>query len=116
MNIHWEEVLTDPFGLAGYALFLVFAITATIVKKNKPADRWILPGGFILASICVLGALGIAYHRDLAASARTKNPKLPAQSLKIGQIDQKVRNGSAVAGVQGNVTANPAPGPEDTKH
>ncbi len=119
MSIPWQKVLTDPLGLCGYALFLVFGIVTYVVKQKTPANRWIVPTGISLAAICVLGGLALAYHREPAASMSPANTAAPSTSLRIDKVDQKIENGNAIAGVQGNVTVTSTPPPAkkpDHKH
>lgn len=112
MSIHWEKILSDPLGLSGYALFLVFGVVTYVIKQRKPANRWVVPSGFILAALCIIGGITIAYRREqkpsptqpgpAPASASTQ-PATPP-SMHIDKVEQKVSGGNAVAGVQGNVT------------
>ena len=62
-----------------------------------------------MAVICVVGGLVLAYRRESNITASLKRPitSPPTTSIQTGNIDQKVGNGGAVAGVNGNVTVNP---------
>jgi hypothetical protein len=103
----WTKVVTNPLGLAGFALFLVFGYLA---KMNKGGERrWIAPMAFALAMAALLGGLAIAYVQVPRASqpaAQTSQPPAPAKQ----QTNQQVRQTSTgdgspnVQGVQGNVT------------
>ena len=115
MNPHLKDIVTDPLGLAGYALFLVFGILTIVVKNRKKESKWIISAGFSLAFLCALGGLAIAWHRDSTKSENPAPPAPPSQAITIDKIDQKVDNGSATAGVQGPVTNNNAEPPKDAK-
>ena len=108
MAVPWEKVLTNPLGLAGYALFLVFVVVKLLVKQRKPRNNWIVPVGFALAAACVFGGLGLAYLHQSRLTVQ------PTPSMKIGNVDQKVKNGNAVTGVQGDVTITPDPPPKNS--
>jgi hypothetical protein len=124
-------VVTDPLGLAGFALAVVFGIaSAVIAQKHRRDTRWIVPAGFALAAVCVLGGLFIAYQRVSTvkneqnktlepATASTSNPPnshaAPTTSLKIDKIEQNVGSGAAVSGVQGNVTINTPASQKESK-
>jgi hypothetical protein len=105
MGIPWEKVVTDPLGFASYGLALVFGIVSFIVRQRKPKDRWVVPVAIALAAVCVLGGLSLAYLREVAG---TQNTNVPAPSMHIDKLKQKVGNGAAVAGVQGNVNISPS--------
>jgi hypothetical protein len=120
--VDWTKVVTDPLGLAAFALAIVFSVVSTVIaQKHRRDTRWIVPAGFALAAVCVLGGLFIAYQRVSTvkneqnktlepATAPTSNPPnspaAPTTSLKIDKVEQNVGNGAAVSGVQGNVTIN----------
>jgi len=106
LSIHFEKVLTDPLGLAGYALFLIFGVVTLVVKQNKPKVRWTVPAGFALGALCVIGCLSLAYRRQTVLSQPPPPNIAPSPSLKIDKVDQKVNCGDAVAGIQGNVIAS----------
>jgi hypothetical protein len=109
MNTSWLKAITDPLGLAGYALSLLFGVVTYTVKQRKPRNSWIAPAGFILAAACILGGIGLAYQRQITSfsAPATQTPQTPAeQQMDLHDIHQKATCGTAVAGVQGNVTIN----------
>jgi hypothetical protein len=111
MGINWDKALTDPIGLAGFALSLLFGVVTVVVKQRKPSSAWIIPTGFILATVCILGGLGLAWQRQIYSSPRPLTPSAapatPAtQKMDLHDIHQKTNCGPAVAGVQGDVTIN----------
>ena len=103
----WIKVITDPLGIAGYALALVFGITGRIIsQKGKRNAKWVAPTAFAFALVCIIGGLTLAYSRGVTPlPVRPKPASDQTQSMHIDKIDQK-GNGAAVAGVQGNVTVN----------
>ena len=116
--MHWMKVITNPLGIAGFALALVFGVVSrVVVQKGRKNTQWIVPAAYALAAACVLGGLALAYHREsIARSARPEPAGAPAlsqtkgsaaPSMRIDKIDQTVGTGAAVAGVQGDVTVNP---------
>ncbi len=118
----WIQVVTDPMGLAGFALFLVFTIVA---KRGKKAS-WLTTGAFAMACIALVGGLTLAYFRIRAAPAPTlpgtaRQPTpLPSSVNRqaIGEIKQESSGAGAVnaAGVQGRITVNNAlPSPTPTQ-
>jgi hypothetical protein len=105
----WMKVITHPLGIAGFALALVFGVVGrVIVQKHRKNIQWIVPAAYALAAVCIVGGLALAYRRESMTP-----PVKPdtVGTMRIDKIDQKVGNGTAVAGVQGNVTVN-APNPQ----
>jgi heme A synthase len=100
--------------MAAFALALVFGIAGTVIsKKRRTGLRWMVPAAYGLAAICILGGLAVAYRHAPAArdAGKAEVPAAGAPSMRVDTIDQKVGSGSAVSGVQGNVTIN-APAPQ----
>jgi hypothetical protein len=109
--MQWEKVITDPLGIAGFALSLVFALTTRVIsQKRKAQTRWLAPAAYTLAAICIVGGFSLAWHREsIAVPPPAPTPAAlapPPPAIHIDKIDQKVENGAAVAGVQGDVTVN----------
>lgn len=78
LDMHWETVIRDPLGIAGFALSLVFAlVTRTISRKRKEEHRWLVPAAYALAVVCVVGGFTLAWRRD---SVERSGP-LPANSV-----------------------------------
>jgi apolipoprotein N-acyltransferase len=87
--MQWEKVITDPLGIAGFALSLVFTLaTRMISQKRKEQNRWLAPAAYALAAVCVIGGFALP----------------PSPAITTGNIEQN-GNGN-VAGVQGNVNIN----------
>ncbi len=100
----WTQVVTDPLGIAGFALALVFGVAGRLMaQKSEKYPQWIVPVAFGLATACVVGGLVLAYKHGSVSSAITA---VPTPTMRIDKIDQNANNGVAVAGVQGDVTVN----------
>ncbi len=103
----WTKVVTQPLGLAGFVLFLVFGYLAKV--KRQDARRWLSPVAFAIAAVALIGGLVIAYVQVPKSVAPASNPANPPASIQQ-QTNQQVQQttsgqGSpAVQGVQGDVT------------
>ena len=103
----WTKVVTEPLGLGGFALFLVFGVLARV--KRDAERRWVAPVAMGMAVMALAGGLALAYVKAaqqaaaLKLSAPVAQPTTPTQ---VNQVDQKTSGpGSpAVQGVQGDVT------------
>jgi hypothetical protein len=122
--VDWTKVVTDPLGLTGFALALVFGVVTVVARKRGRGTTWIAGAGFALATVCIVGGLIIAYRRlDSAAAPNpqgnapvsTPAPASSQPSMRIDKIEQQVPGGAAVAGVQGNVTVNAPASRKETK-
>jgi hypothetical protein len=112
----WTQVVTDPVGLSGFALALGFGVLSRLLaaQAERISARWVTAGAFGLALICVIGGLTLAYQRQSHATATAHRAATPSQpqpdaSISIEKIEQRVESGSAVAGVQGDVTVSSPP-------
>ena len=94
MESKWISVVTQPLGLAGFALFLVFGYVAHTRKGKKPA--WAASAAFLLATIALVGGLILGYQHV--------NSIKPTNVMQIGNVEQTTQSGSNTAGVQGDVT------------
>jgi hypothetical protein len=108
----WTKVVTNPLGLAGFALALVFGVVGRKMAKGKSDARFQILAYF-LAAVCVLGGLVLAFQREmrepvLGAGAPQKGGTLPqAPSIQIGSVTQSAN--TAAAGVVGNVNQSASP-------
>ena len=112
----WTKVVTDPLGIAGFALSLVFGVVSRVLsKKQKKGAQWLVPAAFVLAVICVFGGLLLACRHEAPPMAVAVPPVAtpPVNSMHIDKIDQNVSNGSAIAGVQGSITVPPPEPPKN---
>ena len=105
----WTKVVTEPLGLGGFALFLVFGVLSRI--KGGEERRWLAPLAMGMAFLALAGGLTLAYvkasHEASAAPTAMPAPH-PAPTTQVNQVEQKTSGpGSpAVQGVQGDVTIN----------
>jgi hypothetical protein len=115
--VDWTKVVTDPVGLAGFALFLVHALVKTFAPKTRrDKNHWLLPAAFALSALCMFAGFGLACWREFKRSeVKSQSAPTPKKTLRIGKVDQKVNSGAAVAGVQGNVTVTPPLPPSKKK-
>jgi hypothetical protein len=99
----WTNVVTQPLGLAGFALFLVFGYLAR--AKSKDERRWLSPVAMIVAVMALAGGLVLAYLQTPKPAAPVVKTAAPATQQNT-QVQQTTSGpGSpAVQGVQGDVT------------
>ena len=102
----WSKVVTEPLGLAGFALFLVFGVLAR--AKRNDERRWLGPLASAMAVVALVGGLTLAYLKTSRIVAAQPPPAVPVATQK--QTNSEVKQtttgpGSpAVQGVQGDVT------------
>jgi hypothetical protein len=107
----WTRVVTDPLGLAGFALFLLFG---TLGQMKRTSERqWVFPVAYTMAVIALLGGLMLAYQRARPqvengpphAIATPHQEERPSTEIN-NHVDQKTtgRGSPAVQGVRGDVT------------
>jgi hypothetical protein len=102
----WAKVVSEPLGLAGFALFLIF----TYLGKVKSGDkrRWISPVAFACAAATLLGGFGLAYIQIAkpvpppASVIKPAGPTVP----QINHVQQRSTGAGSpnVQGVNGDVT------------
>jgi hypothetical protein len=85
----WIDVVTDPLGLAGFALFLVFTVLTRLRKENRPS--WLTPVFIVMAFVSLIGGIW------LASINRESN------NITIRQVTHGDKS-PAVTGVTGDVT------------
>jgi hypothetical protein len=103
----WTKVVTNPLGLAGFALFLIFGYLAK--AKRNDERRWLSPVAIAIAAVALIGGLLLAYvqiPKPVPPSVQTSKPVAPIQQQTNQQVQQtSTGEGSPnVQGVQGNVT------------
>ena len=103
----WIKVVTEPLGLAGFALFLVFGYLAK--AKSKDERRWLSPIALVIAAIALIGGLSLAYVRSpkpAPAPVEVAKPQIPARQQSNQQVQQTSTGAGSpnVQGVQGDVT------------
>ena len=112
----WIKVVTNPLGLAAFALSIVLSVLAGKNRARKPA--WMIGVIFAMACAALVGGLFLAYLQVQKAAQPTKAGPSPAtvNQQHIDQINQQSSGSGAVnaAGVQGSVTTNNAATGEDS--
>jgi hypothetical protein len=102
----WTKVFSEPLGLTGFALFLIFGF----IGKTKANDkrRWLTPVAFACAAFALIGGLGIAYL-DMRSRTSPPKPQVVQQSPAPEAAPSAVQQESAgpdspnINGVQGDV-------------
>lgn len=101
----WTKVVTEPLGLAAFALFLMFAYIGKVKKGDE--RRWLSPAAFACAAATLIGGLTLAYLQSKPAAPASPVGKLPAPAAQQNQQVQQQSSGAGspnVQGVQGDVT------------
>jgi hypothetical protein len=104
----WTKVVTEPLGLAGFALFLVFGYLARVKRNDQ--RRWLSPVALGIATIALVGGLVISYvqvSKTVAPPVQNTKQAAPTQHQTNQQIQQSSTGPCSpnVQGVQGgNVT------------
>ena len=94
-GIEWKDIILDPIGIAGFALFLVFTVLSR--TKNSAERRWLAPTFVGLAFMCLVGGFTIAFITRANTAAKV---------TVGGSITVEAHDGSAAAGVtSGPVTS-----------
>jgi hypothetical protein len=115
----WAKVVTQPMGLAGFALFLVFSCLAKVKKQDEL--RWLSPVAIVLAAVALIGGLALAYvqtPKPPASAVQPSNTPPPSRQQNNKVQQSSSGNGSPnVQGVQGDVTItmDQSNGKTDTK-
>ena len=103
----WTKVVTNPLGLVGFVLFLVFGYLAKVKRSDE--RRWIAPVAMLLALVALIGGLSIAYIRVpkvVPPPAQTSQQPTPTKQQSNQQVQQTSTGAGSpnVQGVQGDVT------------
>jgi hypothetical protein len=104
----WTKVLTNPLGLIGFALFLVFGLFAKL--KQRDERRWLFSLAIVMAFIALLGGLGLAYLQIQGTSAAVSTQRSNSAPAPVQQQTNQIQQTSTgpgspnVQGVQGSVT------------
>jgi hypothetical protein len=101
----WVKVVTSPFGLAGFALFLIFSYATREARRKSPKE-WISRTFMSVAIVTLLGGLSIGYINVRKESPQTTRTAPPANQQSNQQVQQQSTGAGSpnVQGVQGNVT------------
>ncbi len=99
----WTKVVTEPLGLAGFALFLIFGVLSRL--KAKQERRWLAPVASAMAVLALGGGLVLAYFKT-AATAQPPRKTSPAAVQTNSNVQQTTtgKGSPIVQGVQGDVT------------
>ena len=103
----WTKVVTEPLGLAGFALFLVFGVLSRVKRDDE--RKWVGPVAMAMAVLALTGGLTLAYLKTSSQAAPQPISGPAAQSTPKPQtnlVDQKSTGAGSpnVQDVQGNVT------------
>ena len=80
MEIDWTKVVTEPLGLAAFAIALIFASR----RRGAHTPRWWPPTAIGLAIVCVVGGLLLFYARirlapDNVTAGDSRRTVVPAE-------------------------------------
>ncbi len=103
----WTKVVTDPLGLAGFALFLVFGVLSQV--KRDEERKWMGPLAMAMAILALTGGLTLTYlKRPLQAAPQvtTAPAGLTTPKTQTNKVEQTSTGAGSpnVQGVQGDVT------------
>lgn len=73
MSIDWEKVISNPLGLAGFALFLIFLF----IRKSKNGEQY---GKYFLGAAIVVLVAGLAMSIYSALGVSSPPASAPAQT------------------------------------
>jgi hypothetical protein len=103
----WTKVVTEPLGLAGFALFLVFGVLARVKRDDE--RKWLGPLAMAMAVLALTGGLTLAYLKrppQTAPQVTTAPAALTTPKTQTNQVEQTSTGAGSpnVQGVQGDVT------------
>lgn len=102
----WTKVVTDPLGLAGFALFLVFGLLAQL--KRREERQWVARLAAGMAIVTLAGGMVLAYFKTarpaVSPPQSSSAPVRPQQQMNQVQQTTTGPGSPAVQGVQGDVT------------
>jgi hypothetical protein len=103
--LSWVNVVTDPLGLAGFALFLVFGVLAKLSRTR--GQTWLAISAVSMAAIALIGGLLLSWQRsDIAQQQSTMVPAFSEQPLGEASQTTYGEKSPAVQNIEGNVTIN----------
>jgi len=76
----WTKVITEPTGLIGFALSLVFGVLS--VRKGTPS--WWPAAAMILAAVSIAGGLFLAFKKVEGDAARLEVERVEAAKAAVG--------------------------------
>jgi hypothetical protein len=92
----WIKVVTDPLGLAGFALFLMFGYVAKFKRVSE--QRWLARVAVISAVAALIGGLSLSYVKTSKSAAAALGQANRVHQVSTGQGSPNVQ------GVKGDVT------------
>jgi hypothetical protein len=101
----WTKVVTEPLGLAGFALFLIFMYLGKVKSGDK--RKWISPVAFACAAATLVGGFSLAYLQIVTLVPPAFASKPAASSVQQIKRAQQSSTGSGspnIQGVNGDVT------------
>lgn len=102
----WAKVTTEPLGLAGFALFLIFSYIGRVNRHDK--RKWLPVVAFTCAAATLVGGFVLAYVQAVKPVPSPHSGDVPANAApqEPNQVDQKSTGAGSpnVQGVHGDVT------------
>jgi hypothetical protein len=101
----WTKVVTEPLGLAGFALFLMFVYLGKVIKDEK--RRWLSPVAFACAAVTLIAGFSLAYlqlRKQVVPQFTTRPVVTAAQPTPAAQQSSSGPGSPNVQGVDGDVT------------
>jgi len=102
----WTNVVTNPLGLAGFALFLVFLL----LKRRIHGRPWLSRIFVALAALALVGGLWLSYAKGRNSTPPTvQTTQMPAPVQGQANQTQQISTGPGspnVQGTQGDVSIN----------
>lgn len=110
----WTQVVTDPLGLVGFVLFLVFGFLAKVGLSRD--QRWLAMAAVAMAFVVLVGGLALSWMKtrpavspppSMSASTPPPTQAAPAAPTAPASTSTQTTHGAqspAVQGVQGDVT------------
>ena len=101
----WTKVVTEPLGLAGFALFLIFAYLGKLKSGDK--RKWISPVAFVCAAATLTAGLSLAYLQIAKPVTPPASPVKAAPDIQQINHSQQTSTGPGspnIQGVNGDVT------------
>jgi hypothetical protein len=103
----WAKIVTQPLGLVGFCLFLVFAYLAKVKRRDE--RLWLSPVAVALAALSLIGGVGIAcvqVWRQLPPPAIQTTAPPSAIRQQANQVKQSSSGEGSpnVQGVEGDLT------------
>jgi hypothetical protein len=114
--MNWTKVVTEPLGLAGFALSLVFGVIAR--WKKSDGRRWMFPAAISMAGVALVGGLSLAYLRarkDAVPPAKIKQTSSGCASPNIANVNGDVTYTLDASACQ-QAAPTPAPTSEKKPH